>query len=397
MRILLLLQRGRLSWHAPSWWCVCVVAAVVVAGVTYLSTGSSPQFPVVYAPTTPRTNPRDRSPENVVSVRPYSLFDTLLTPDVFFLCVYCRVDRAWFAIRVYYSARHPLSLCRYFRCVLYAYGRSAGLILVFSLFSLSLSDYIRSRVVLSSECSPPPHRVSPAAQAFADFIARYPELLDMHLGDQAFHVPCLWGALERDAGVATEPGVAHPRRPAVDWFGVSYRSAFRCCNDRDPDVRTGCHWVDSNVCSPKDIATTTCVTVGCSEQNPKFMHEGCKKPGSNDVCCRASPNSRVGSKFWVFDDCSVPCIPAAQRCNTNLECCSKVCLQLDSKWNNAKICAKWKQQRQQGPFVDSILEQTRVHKPSICISMKRSCYASVSKYRIYEGIYCLFLTCWNRI
>ena len=266
---------------------------------------------------------------------------------------------------------------------------------LFFVFPFSLSDYIRSRVVLSSECSPPPHRVSPAAQAFADFIARYPELLDMHLGDQAFHVPGLWGALERDAGVATEPGVAPPRRPAVDWFGVSYRSAFRCCNDRDPDVRTGCHWVDSNVCSPKDIATTTCVTVGCSEQNPKFMHEGCKKPGSNDVCCRASPNSRVGSKFWVFDDCSVPCIPAAQRCNTNLECCSKVCLQLDSKWNNAKICAKWKQRRRQGPFVDSILEQTRVHKPSICISMKRSCYASVSKYRIYEGIYCLFLTCLN--
>ena len=144
---------------------MCVVAAVVVAGVTYLSTGSSPQFPVVYAPTTPRTNPRDRSPENVVSVRPYSLFDTLLTPDVFFLCVYCRVDRAWFAIRVYYSARHPLSLCRYFRCVLYAYGRLAGLILVFSLFSLSLSLiisevgwYCRRSVPLLRTGSHPPRK-----------------------------------------------------------------------------------------------------------------------------------------------------------------------------------------------------------------------------------------------
>ena len=45
---------------------VCgVVAAVVVAGVTYLSTGSSPRSPIV-------TNHRDRSPEDVVSVRRYS-------------------------------------------------------------------------------------------------------------------------------------------------------------------------------------------------------------------------------------------------------------------------------------------------------------------------------------
>ena len=43
---------------------VCGVAAVV-AGVTYLSTGSYPRSPVV-------TNHRDRSPENVLSVRPYS-------------------------------------------------------------------------------------------------------------------------------------------------------------------------------------------------------------------------------------------------------------------------------------------------------------------------------------
>ena len=127
---------------------------MVVAGVTYLSTGSSPQFPVVYAPTTPRTNPRDRSPENVVSVRPYSLFDTLLTPDVFFLCVYCRVDRA-------HSDSRYVDIC----IAWYAYGRLAGLILVFSLFSLSLSLiisevgwYCRRSVPLLRTGSHPPRK-----------------------------------------------------------------------------------------------------------------------------------------------------------------------------------------------------------------------------------------------
>ena len=44
---------------------VCGVAAVV-AGVTYLSTGRYPRSPIV-------TNHLDRSSENVVSVRPYSI------------------------------------------------------------------------------------------------------------------------------------------------------------------------------------------------------------------------------------------------------------------------------------------------------------------------------------
>ena len=81
---------------------MCGVAAVV-AGVTYLSTGVVyPRSPVV-------THHRDRSPEDVLSVRPYSSI-TCWHPT-FSFCVCVCADRARFAIFLSYVDIFRFVLC----------------------------------------------------------------------------------------------------------------------------------------------------------------------------------------------------------------------------------------------------------------------------------------------
>ena len=70
------------------------------------------------------------------------------------------------------------------------------------------------------------------------------------------------------------------------------QGGFWCCKDKN--LSTGCQGVGPEY-PPLGV---------CWRKTPEAECVVSTRWGTDHICCRSSPNSRVGTKFWVFSECT---------------------------------------------------------------------------------------------
>merc|ERR1712238_356487 len=127
----------------------------------------------------------------------------------------------------------------------------------------------------------------------AAFMARYPELLDLSPADQTVQYQAY---LLYSNGMTVDELDAYYHTHDdghQEGGGAGATNVFNCCKDE----------YDSSGCRrriPKE-GGITCLDRTTPDQKYECMLAG---RGVYRTCCRTFPDNRVGSKFWVFSDCT---------------------------------------------------------------------------------------------
>ena len=111
-------------------------------------------------------------------------------------------------------------------------------------------------------------------------MAQYPELKALSSEQRAFQYKYY---LQHMNG-ATSEDLDQYKPVSFGWFS--------CCKDGNDSISPGCQWGMED--------DWDCFT------NPYTPNNECEIAGwgTNESCCRSSPDSRVGSKDWFWDDCA---------------------------------------------------------------------------------------------
>ena len=116
-------------------------------------------------------------------------------------------------------------------------------------------------------------------------MARYPELKSLSSEQRALQ----YKAYVLHMNGATPEELDKLKPVSFGWFS--------CCKDGNDSESTGCQWEQEDYFYAID---PPCVPT------PNTPNDECEIAGwgTNESCCRSSPDSRVGSKDWFWDDCA---------------------------------------------------------------------------------------------
>jgi len=135
------------------------------------------------------------------------------------------------------------------------------------------------------------------------FIARYPELMDSSLDDQAVQYQAY---LLYSNGMTMDELDAYYHihddgQQEGGGGGAGATSAFSCCKDKH--MSSGCRINKSQKSCPDYNCWNSRKCYGRTTPDQKYE---CKFAGQLKYkhCCRTFPDNRVGSKFWVFSACT---------------------------------------------------------------------------------------------